>query len=84
MKRKAPAHLEWSTRRWFESVLAEYDIEPHHVRLLQLACEAWDRGQAARPGNHSELAVRHAASGDRAGGDADVRQPKAPAAATRF
>src|SRR5439155_9478920 len=48
MKRKAPGHLEPSTRRWFESVLADYDVEPHHVRLLQLACEAWDRGQAAR------------------------------------
>ena len=45
---KAPAHLEASTRRWFESVVAEYDFESHHVRLLQLACEAWDRGQAAR------------------------------------
>ena len=25
-----------------------YELEHHHLRLLQLCCEAWDRGQAAR------------------------------------
>ena len=25
-----------------------YDLASHHVRLLILACEAWDRGQEAR------------------------------------
>jgi len=44
----APKHLRPSTRRWFRDVIAEYDLEPHHVRLLTLAGEAWDRGQQAR------------------------------------
>ena len=45
---KAPAHLKAATRRWFDSVLADFDLESHHVRLLTLAAEAWDRGQGAR------------------------------------
>ena len=44
----APKHLKASTRRWFRDVLAEYTLEAHHVRLLTLAGEAWDRGQQAR------------------------------------
>jgi hypothetical protein len=28
--------------------MAEYDLEPHHVRLLLLACEAHDRCTSAR------------------------------------
>jgi phage terminase small subunit len=45
---KAPKHLRAPTRKWFESVLADYELEPHHVRILQLAAEAWDRCQQAR------------------------------------
>jgi len=45
---KPPTHLMAPTRKWFASVLDEFDLEPHHVRLLTLAAEAWDRGQAAR------------------------------------
>ena len=45
---KAPAHLRQPTRKWFEGVLTAYELEPHHLRLLQLAAEAWDRGEAAR------------------------------------
>ena len=45
---KAPKHLRAATRKWFESVLADYELEPHHVRLLQLAAESWDRCQQAR------------------------------------
>jgi len=43
-----PRHLRATTRKWAEEVLAGYEFESHHVRLLVLACEAWDRGQAAR------------------------------------
>lgn len=28
--------------------MAEYELEDHHIRLLTLAGEAWDRGQQAR------------------------------------
>src|SRR5262245_15605380 len=45
---RAPPHLAAETRKWFTSVAATYDLEPHHLRLLQLAGEAWDRCQQAR------------------------------------
>jgi len=45
---KPPGHLRPATQRWFTSVLEDFDLEPHHIRLLTLAAEAWDRGQAAR------------------------------------
>lgn len=45
---KAPKHLRAATARWWESVLADYALEPHHVRLLTLASESWDRCQQAR------------------------------------
>ena len=45
---KAPAHLEPATGAWWVSVCVDYDLEPHHVRLLTLAAEAWDRAQEAR------------------------------------
>jgi hypothetical protein len=31
-----------------ENVVAEYELQAHHVRLLQLAGEAWDRAAGAR------------------------------------
>jgi phage terminase small subunit len=43
-----PAHLLPATAKWFRAVLKDFDLEPHHVRLLTLAGEAWDRGQQAR------------------------------------
>jgi hypothetical protein len=48
MTRRAPAHLRSDTRRWWTSVVAKWELEEHHVRLLTLAAEAWDRGQGAR------------------------------------
>lgn len=47
-KTKPPAHLKPLTRQWFEGVIADFELESHHVRLLQAACESWDRMQAAR------------------------------------
>ena len=44
----APAHLTAEARAWWESVVADYVLDAHHLRLLQLAAEAWDRGQQAR------------------------------------
>jgi hypothetical protein len=43
-----PKHLQPATRQWFASVVEDYELEPHHVRLLTLAAEAWDRGVQAR------------------------------------
>jgi phage terminase small subunit len=45
---KPPKHLRPATRRWFAGVLEQYELEEHHVRLLTLAGEAWDRCVAAR------------------------------------
>lgn len=44
----APKHLKAATRRWWDAVVADFELQPHHLRLLRLACEAWDTGQAAR------------------------------------
>ena len=45
---RAPRHLTAATRRFYERIPADYVLEPHHLRLLQLLCEAWDHGQEAR------------------------------------
>ena len=45
---KVPTHLKPATAEWFTQVMRDYQLEPHHIRLLTLAGEAWDRGQAAR------------------------------------
>ena len=44
----APAHLKAPTKRWWVQVCGNYDLEEHHIRLLTMACEAWDRSQEAR------------------------------------
>jgi P27 family predicted phage terminase small subunit len=43
-----PEHLSQSSREWWASVLRDYALEPHHLRLLQAAAESWDRFQQAR------------------------------------
>jgi hypothetical protein len=43
-----PAHLSASARRWWQTTVETYELEEHHLRLLQLVCEAWDRSQMAR------------------------------------
>ena len=45
---KPPAHLRPATRRWFSGVVENYQLEEHHVRLLTLAAESWDRTCQAR------------------------------------
>ncbi len=45
---RAPVHLKPATASWFRSVVGEYEMGDHHIRLLELAGEAWDRCQQAR------------------------------------
>ncbi|QNQ40050.1 hypothetical protein [Brucella intermedia] len=45
---KVPKHLRKPTQTWFKSVTDDFDLEPHHIKLLTLAAEAWDRAVAAR------------------------------------
>ena len=42
-----PTHLSKATAEWWASVMAEYSLEQHHVRLLTLACEAYDSATEA-------------------------------------
>ncbi len=44
----APSHLQSPTRKWWRGVVTDYELQPHHLRLLTLAAEAWDRCQQAR------------------------------------
>ena len=44
----APTHLSEDAQSWWATVVADFDLEQHHLRLLQSACEAWDRMQQAR------------------------------------
>jgi phage terminase small subunit len=44
---EAPEHLKAARALW-EAVAAAYVLEPHHFRLLTLACEASDRCDEAR------------------------------------
>ena len=45
---KPPAHLRPPTAKWWKSVHEDYQLEAHHVRLLTLAGEAFDRCTQAR------------------------------------
>lgn len=44
----APSHLSIDAKGWWDSVVRDFDLEPHHLRLLQSAAEAWDRMQQGR------------------------------------
>jgi phage terminase small subunit len=45
---RAPKHLSRAIRRWCNDVVATWELENHHWRLLVLAAEAWDRCTQAR------------------------------------
>ena len=44
----APLHLSPAARSWFAHVVTDFELEPHHVHLLKLACESYDRAEQAR------------------------------------
>lgn len=43
-----PDHLSPSTAEWWRGIVETYEVEPHMLRLLTAAAEAWDRSQEAR------------------------------------
>jgi P27 family predicted phage terminase small subunit len=48
---KAPSHLSADSKGFFDYVVSEYQgFDRHHIKLLTLACEAWDRAVQARKG----------------------------------
>src|SRR5829696_3531385 len=44
----APSYLSPAMQEWWGAVLEGYDLDRHHVRLLEAACQAWDRMIEAR------------------------------------
>lgn len=57
---KAPRHLSAKSRRWWDEVVTNWDgLESHHLKLLQLACEASDRAEEARKILTTEGPVYH-------------------------
>jgi P27 family predicted phage terminase small subunit len=63
---KAPKHLTAASRKFYQRIAVDYVLEPHHLRLLQLLCEAWDRGQEARKILQAEgLTIDHEKLGKR-------------------
>ena len=40
---RPPKHLSASSRKWWVDVTEAYALEEHHLRLLTLAAESWDR-----------------------------------------
>src|SRR3990170_1529682 len=43
-----PSHLSPAMSKWWQSVMADYELGEHHLRLLEAACGAWDRMVEAR------------------------------------
>lgn len=43
-----PDHLSSESSEWWTEILRVYVLQDHHLRLLQAACEAWDRAQQHR------------------------------------
>jgi P27 family predicted phage terminase small subunit len=44
----APAHLRTETQAWWTKIVDEYDLPPHALRILETACDAFDRMLQAR------------------------------------
>jgi phage terminase small subunit len=45
---KPPSHLTPASKSWWQVVVENFELEPHHLKLLQAAAESWDRLQSAR------------------------------------
>jgi len=43
-----PAHLKTGGKKLWQEVTAKYELEAHHLRLLESACGCWDRVTEAR------------------------------------
>jgi P27 family predicted phage terminase small subunit len=47
-RRPAPDHLSDEMKAWWAEVTSAFDLNSHHLRLLQLCCESLDRVKEAR------------------------------------
>ena len=59
-----PKHLSKEAAAWWRSVVRDYDMEAHHLHLLEAACGAWDRMVQARKEIASRGITFAAANGD--------------------
>lgn len=46
--RGAPEHLSEEMRAWWKRIVRAWRFSPHHLKVLQAACESWDRMVEAR------------------------------------
>jgi P27 family predicted phage terminase small subunit len=44
----APEHLSPAMRDWWRDITTTFVLESHHLKVLQVCAEAWDRLQQAR------------------------------------
>jgi P27 family predicted phage terminase small subunit len=44
----APSHLSEASRSWWRHVVAQWTLEEHHIKVLTMACEAYDRACEAQ------------------------------------
>ena len=47
-KLKIPKHLSLESRNFYKKVIEEFEFSEHHLKILQAACETWDRIVEAR------------------------------------
>jgi phage terminase small subunit len=43
-----PSHLSSATQNWWRSIVSDFDLQSHHLKVLECACDAWDRMVQAR------------------------------------
>jgi P27 family predicted phage terminase small subunit len=43
-----PAHLSEPTQQWWRAIVSSFELEPHHLHLLEAAADAWERMTQAR------------------------------------
>jgi phage terminase small subunit len=43
-----PLHLSSEAADWWRQTVSAYELEPHHLKLLEAAADSWDRLVAAR------------------------------------
>ena len=70
-----PPHLSPEAADWWRQTVAAYELEPHHLKILEAACDAWDRLVEAR--------AEVLRDGPTIEGEAPSRRKRAPLTSTR-
>ena len=45
---KPPAHLSRASKAWWKEIVSGYELDSHHLKLLEGAAVQWDRATEAR------------------------------------